>query len=97
MISADPHGLALCRGWPQSGAAAAIDPVCHMSVDPATATYIGEHDGTTYYFCAGGCKKAFLADPHRFLTPPPAAQPTGLELLQMAGHGCAGGDDCGCS
>lgn len=80
-----------------SGTAVAIDPVCHMTVDPATAQHVGEHNGTTYYFCAGGCKKAFLADPERFLTPPPAAQSTGPKLLQMAGHGCAGGDACGCA
>lgn len=81
------------------GTTLAIDPVCHMSVDPATAQHVGEYNGTTYYFCAGGCKKAFLADPQRFLTPPPAIQPTGTgpKLLQMAGHGCAGGDSCGCS
>lgn len=44
----------------------AIDPVCGMSVDPATALS-AEVDGTTYYFCAAGCRKAFLADPQAFL------------------------------
>lgn len=25
-----------------------------------------EHDGKTYYFCCGGCKKKFEADPAKF-------------------------------
>ena len=43
-----------------------IDPVCGMSVDPATAPS-AEVDGTTYYFCAPGCRKAFMADPSAYL------------------------------
>ncbi|MBI4401237.1 MAG: heavy metal translocating P-type ATPase [Nitrospirae bacterium] len=45
----------------------AIDPVCGMTVDeqkaPATAVY----QGTTYYFCAPGCKRTFEADPEAVL------------------------------
>lgn len=26
-----------------------------------------EHDGKTYYFCCGGCKKKFEADPAKYL------------------------------
>lgn len=37
----------------------AIDPVCGMSVDLATATLTLEHDGTLYAFCAPVCKKVF--------------------------------------
>ena len=44
-----------------------IDPVCGMSVDPATAAASAEHGGATYYFCAKGCQKAFLADPAQYL------------------------------
>lgn len=47
--------------------ATAIDPVCGMEVDPATAEHTSRHDGTTYYFCAPGCKRAFDADPERYL------------------------------
>jgi xanthine dehydrogenase accessory factor len=39
----------------------AIDPICGMTVDPATANWSAEQDGETYYFCAPGCRKAFLA------------------------------------
>lgn len=45
----------------------AIDPVCEMTVDVATARWTAEHEGITYYFCAPGCKKAFESDPASFL------------------------------
>ena len=31
------------------------DPVCGMTVDPATAKWRHEHDHTTYHFCCAGC------------------------------------------
>jgi Cu+-exporting ATPase len=45
------------------------DPVCGMVVDPVAAKHRAEHDGHTHYFCCGGCKAKFLADPARFLKP----------------------------
>ena len=45
----------------------ATDPVCGMSVDPATAHFSTEHSGTTYYFCAAGCQTAFEKTPGAFL------------------------------
>jgi P-type Cu+ transporter len=50
-----------------AGAALAKDPVCGMSVDPATAKHKAEHGGATYYFCSAGCRGKFVADPARFL------------------------------
>ncbi len=47
--------------------AQAVDPVCEMMVDIATARWTFDHDGTTYYFCAPGCQKAFSNDPAAFL------------------------------
>jgi xanthine dehydrogenase accessory factor len=41
----------------------ATDPVCGMEVDPTTARWTAERDGETFYFCAPGCRKAFLAAP----------------------------------
>ena len=46
--------------------AQAIDPVCNMTVDTETAQYKSEHQGTTYYFCAPGCKRAFDKNPDEF-------------------------------
>ena len=49
---------------PQDGQAQhAIDPVCGMEVDPATAAGASEYEGTTYYFCSAGCRSAFEKDP----------------------------------
>ncbi len=45
----------------------AIDPVCKMEVDEATAVYISEHRGKTYYFCAPGCKGSFDKEPEKYL------------------------------
>jgi Cu+-exporting ATPase len=55
--------------------AAAKDPVCGMSVDPATAKHQIEHEGQTFYFCAQRCKEKFLADPARYLNPPKEPSP----------------------
>jgi xanthine dehydrogenase accessory factor len=41
----------------------ATDPVCGMSVTIATARHRSEYGGTSRYFCCGGCKKQFDADP----------------------------------
>jgi Cu+-exporting ATPase len=45
----------------------AKDPVCGMDVDEANAAATMEYEGTTYYFCAPGCKVAFEADPAKYL------------------------------
>ena len=42
------------------------DPVCGMSVDPATAAATVEHEARTYYFCGKGCAKAFSADQGKY-------------------------------
>jgi Cu+-exporting ATPase len=47
------------------------DPVCGMIVDPATAKFSTTHEGMTYHFCSAGCQTKFVADPDRYLTPPP--------------------------
>ncbi len=57
------------------------DPVCGMSVDPATAKHRTTLEGHEHYFCSAGCKTKFEADPHRYLhkdrQPAPAAAPEG--------------------
>lgn len=45
------------------------DPVCGMDVDAATAKHLAQYQGKTYYFCGPGCRKAFEADPGKFLDP----------------------------
>ncbi len=38
-----------------------IDPICGMTVDPATAAGSFNHEGKTYYFCSAGCMQKFIA------------------------------------
>jgi Cu+-exporting ATPase len=53
----------------REAAATVKDPVCGMSVDPATAGHRAEHEGETYYFCSAGCRAKFVADPEKYLAP----------------------------
>ncbi len=72
-------------------AAGVIDPVCGMTVDPATAPASFEYHGQTYYFCNPGCRQRFQADPEKYLhqgpvspmtAPAPAAPPgTAVEYV----------------
>jgi xanthine dehydrogenase accessory factor len=48
----------------------AIDPICGMTVEVATARHTAEHAGSTYYFCCGGCRQRFMAEPERFVAVP---------------------------
>jgi xanthine dehydrogenase accessory factor len=41
--------------------AEAIDPICGMTVDIATAMHKTERHGQTYYFCCAGCQAKFEA------------------------------------
>src|SRR5271165_279770 len=45
------------------------DPVCGMTVDPATSRHRSEHNGLTFHFCCAGCRQKFAADPEKYLQP----------------------------
>ncbi len=45
----------------------AKDPVCGMDVDLQTAKHTAVHGGQIYYFCAGGCRAKFVAEPPKYL------------------------------
>ena len=49
------------------GSATVRDPVCGMTVDPATAKHRFDHQGETHYFCSAGCRTKFAADPKAYL------------------------------
>ena len=49
-----------------------IDPVCNMEVMPTMPEIKAVLDGDTYYFCAAACKKAFVDNPEKYLSPKPA-------------------------
>jgi Cu+-exporting ATPase len=56
-----------CAGSDKLATGAAIDPVCGMAVDPATAKHVSTHDGQTFHFCCAGCKAKFDASPATYL------------------------------
>jgi P-type Cu+ transporter len=47
----------------------AVDPVCGMTVDPATARGVAQFRGDTYCFCSPGCMHRFLSEPAKYLAP----------------------------
>jgi Cu+-exporting ATPase len=65
---ADPQKYLAAR-TPEPAMAGTTDPVCGMTVDPATAKHKAEYKGTNYYFCAASCRTKFMADPQKYLGP----------------------------
>ncbi len=55
------------QGDDVTGETTAIDPVCQMTVETATAEYRSFHDGKAYYFCSAGCKVSFDKNPEKFI------------------------------
>jgi Cu+-exporting ATPase len=51
------------------------DPVCGMSVDPATTPHHARHGEQEYHFCSAGCRTKFLADPQAYLGDAPRPEP----------------------
>ena len=64
-----------------AGRDATKDPVCGMSVDPASASHHAVHGGETFHFCSARCREKFVADPQKYLAPasqaPAASVPAG--------------------
>jgi YHS domain-containing protein len=57
------HGMVTVEASP---GAEAVDPVCGMTIDLATATAHASHDGQEYYFCSPACRDHFSAGPASF-------------------------------
>jgi P-type Cu+ transporter len=75
-------GHACCGGHhgdADKAAAIAIDPVCGMKVNVATAKHRFSYRGTDYFFCGARCRERFEAEPEKFLQPkqPEPAAPAG--------------------
>ena len=88
-FDADPGRFVTKGPRPDSPAEGAVDPVCGMSVDPASAAAHRTHQGTDYWFCAPGCAERFDAEPERFVGSgasfePMASQPVTLTLAPAA-------------
>jgi len=60
-------------------AASAVDPVCGMSVNRATAKHRFSYKGENYFFCSARCRERFEAEPEKYLQPkqPEPAAPAG--------------------
>ena len=43
------------------------DPVCGMTVDPATSSHRFDQQGESLHFCSAGCSSKFAADPAKYL------------------------------
>jgi xanthine dehydrogenase accessory factor len=43
-----------------------VDPVCGMTVDPATTPHVLEHQGRTHWFCSASCMDSFQDEPARY-------------------------------
>ncbi|GAA2592149.1 hypothetical protein GCM10010399_23450 [Dactylosporangium fulvum] len=52
---------------PVPAVAVAKDPVCDMDVAVVPDALQYEHEGTKYYFCGSGCRRAFADNPARYL------------------------------
>ena len=87
-MSETEHGQArdkahsCCSGHEHSDHATAekvVDPVCGMTVDPATSKHRHEHHGETFHFCSNGCRTKFAAAPAKYLEKrePPPEMPAG--------------------
>ena len=66
-----------------TAAGVAIDPVCGMKVERATARFKTEHEGKEYFFCCGGCLTKFQANPAAVLAAAP--KPMGAGLVSLGG------------
>jgi Cu+-exporting ATPase len=62
------HGHEQLQSADKAANTAAIDPVCGMSVNPATAAGSFEYEGETYFFCSTHCLESFRKDPLLFLS-----------------------------
>ncbi|MFN4087799.1 MAG: heavy metal translocating P-type ATPase [Alphaproteobacteria bacterium] len=62
------------------------DPVCGMTVDPATAKHSAVHGGGTFWFCCARCRERFEAEPERWLAAgeaKPSAPPGAADALHV--------------
>ena len=49
-------------------AGSAVDPVCGMKVEIATAKHRADYQQQTYYFCGASCKTKFTTNPAKYLS-----------------------------
>ncbi|MBI5261494.1 MAG: heavy metal translocating P-type ATPase [Bradyrhizobium sp.] len=84
-----------CGGHDAEPAKKVIDPVCGMTVDPATSKHRFDYQGVTYHFCCAGCRSKFAADPGKYLEklkgPAPVVENAAKASSCCGGHGAHAG------
>jgi P-type Cu+ transporter len=63
-------------------ATAVKDPVCGMTVDPASARHKLDRAGKTYYFCSARCLEKFRANSEAYVNRPLSS--AGMQVMQIA-------------
>jgi xanthine dehydrogenase accessory factor len=66
----DKDGEQISTGEASDPEGTAIDPVCGMFVEIATAMYHTALDGRDFYFCCPACKRQFERNPQEYLVQP---------------------------
>ena len=67
LIQNRPDASSLQLPLAQTPILEAQDPACGMTVEIATAHFLTEYNGKTYYFCAAGCKHSFDKEPGKYV------------------------------
>ncbi|MGP6192284.1 MAG: heavy metal translocating P-type ATPase [Vulcanimicrobiaceae bacterium] len=60
-----------------------IDPVCGMTIDPATSEHQFGHNGHVFHFCSAGCRAKFSADPNTYLKTRPQESRTARPIVRI--------------
>ena len=94
-MSACCHTHAAKHDHAGSAGATVKDPVCGMTVDPATARHSASHGGETYWFCSARCRERFEAEPERWLNPQPQEPAAGSEGVLHVCPMCEGVEKMG--
>jgi Cu+-exporting ATPase len=70
-----------------------IDPICGMTVDPASAAGTFEYKGKTYFFCSIHCLNKFKQEPDRYLSQPVSTPvPIGIQKVERLPSPSVAGD-----
>jgi Cu+-exporting ATPase len=77
-----PHA----RKTPRSEEGTVLDPICDMTVEPASAAGKFDYDGATFYFCSVHCQKLFQTDPAKYLAAAKARQSSKPSAPSAAQH-----------
>ncbi|TKB74622.1 MAG: heavy metal translocating P-type ATPase [Nitrospira sp.] len=75
------RSLPMMQSAPVVTGPASIDPVCGMTVYPATAAGSYQYKGKTFYFCATSCLTKFRIDPTHYLISPEQRAPLVMPVL----------------